>query len=129
MLYRALSTGSPRYAQVRRTSRREQTVPDRTSGRLRAIGCAILHIAIFQGGLAWYWQMVFYELLPVPHAGVLCGACVNLHDPEHWRRRANEMRRIADGLGVLALAKASVLRTAGEYDLLAARAERRLNSK
>jgi hypothetical protein len=51
-----------------------------------------------------------------------------LQDPEHWRGRAAEMRRIADGLGVLALAKASMLRTAEEYDRLAARAEELLKS-
>ena len=50
-------------------------------------------------------------------------------DAEHFRKRAAQMRRIADGLGVLALAKASMLRTAEEYDRLAARAERRLGQK
>ena len=48
-----------------------------------------------------------------------------LDDPEHWRTRAAEMRRIADGLDVLALAKASMVQTAEEYDRLAARAEGR----
>ena len=52
-----------------------------------------------------------------------------LYDPEHWRSRANEMRRIADGLGVLAPEQASLRRAAGEYDILAARAQQRLNSK
>jgi hypothetical protein len=52
-----------------------------------------------------------------------------LDDPEHWRMRAAEMRRIAEGLGVLALAKASMLQTAEEYDRLAVRAEKRLKAK
>lgn len=43
-----------------------------------------------------------------------------MHNAEHWRRRANEMRRIADDPGILELAKASKLRTAGEFDRLAA---------
>jgi hypothetical protein len=36
-------------------------------------------------------------------------------DAEHWRRRAEEMRRIAGNLQVLARAKASILRNAEEY--------------
>jgi hypothetical protein len=46
-------------------------------------------------------------------------------DAEHYRKRADEMRRIADGLGPLALAKESVLRTAAGYDRLALKAEER----
>jgi hypothetical protein len=57
------------------------------------------------------------------------GAGLSMLDAEHWRKRAAQMRRIADGLGVLALAKASMLRTAEEYDRLAARAEERLGQK
>ncbi len=45
-------------------------------------------------------------------------------DAEHWRKRAEEMRRIAEGLEVLARAKASMLRTAEEYDRFAVRAEK-----
>jgi hypothetical protein len=52
-----------------------------------------------------------------------------LDDAEHWRSRAAEMRRIADELGILELAKASMLQTAEEYDRLAARAEERLKAK
>jgi hypothetical protein len=52
-----------------------------------------------------------------------------MHSAEHWRRRADEMRRIADGLGILTLAKASMLRTADEYDRLATKAEERLKAK
>jgi hypothetical protein len=48
------------------------------------------------------------------------------YDPEHWRRRADEMRRIADGLNLLPSAQASVLRTAEEYCRLAVKAEERL---
>ena len=46
-------------------------------------------------------------------------------DAEHWRQRAEEMRKIAEGLDFLSRAKASILRTADEYDRLAARAEKR----
>jgi hypothetical protein len=46
-------------------------------------------------------------------------------DSEHWRKRADEMRRIADDLRVLPLAKESVLRTAEEYDRLAVKTEER----
>ena len=45
-------------------------------------------------------------------------------EADHWRRRANEMRRIAEGMTVIARAKASTLRTADEYERLAERAER-----
>ena len=48
-----------------------------------------------------------------------------MHDAELWRRRADEMRRIAEGMTVIARAKTSMLRTAEEYDMLAERAERR----
>ena len=51
-----------------------------------------------------------------------------MHDAEHWRRRAHEMRRIADGLGILDLAKASIHRTADEFDRLAVKAEERLKA-
>jgi hypothetical protein len=51
-----------------------------------------------------------------------------LQSPEHWRKRAAELRSIADGLTVLARAQASLLRVAEEYDRLAMRAEHRLNS-
>jgi hypothetical protein len=49
-------------------------------------------------------------------------------DTEHWRNRADEMRRIAEDLGVLPLARESMLRTAEEYDRLAAKAEKRLKA-
>ena len=55
-------------------------------------------------------------------------AAPHLQNPEHWRRRAQELRSSADELTAFARAKASLLRTAEEYDRLAMRAERRLNS-
>jgi hypothetical protein len=52
-----------------------------------------------------------------------------IYDAEHWRWRAEEMRRIADGLSVIPHAKASILRIADEFDRLAIRARARLNIK
>ena len=54
---------------------------------------------------------------------------MSMHNAEHWRRRADEMRRIADGLGILERAKASILRTADEFDRLATQVEERLQAK
>ena len=51
-----------------------------------------------------------------------------MHNAEHWRRRADEMRRIADGLGILEVAKASIYRNADEFDRLAVKAEERLKA-
>jgi hypothetical protein len=48
------------------------------------------------------------------------------YDPSRWRRRAEEMRRIADDMTVIARAKAEILRIADDYELLALRAERRV---
>jgi hypothetical protein len=50
-------------------------------------------------------------------------------DGEHWRKRADEMRRIADGLGILERARASILRTADEFDQQALKVEERLQAK
>jgi hypothetical protein len=47
-----------------------------------------------------------------------------ISNDEFWRQRAAEMRAIADGLAILPLAKASILRFADEYDRLAERAAR-----
>lgn len=52
-----------------------------------------------------------------------------LQDPENWRRRAAEMRKIAEGMAHLPRAQASLLGTAQEYDRRAAKAEKRLSSK
>jgi hypothetical protein len=46
-----------------------------------------------------------------------------IKDSGHWRKRAEDMRAIADGMTALPLAQASLLRTAEEYERLAERAE------
>jgi hypothetical protein len=46
-------------------------------------------------------------------------------DADHWRTRADEMRRIADEMTVMARAKAAIIRIADGYELLAVRAEAR----
>jgi len=48
-----------------------------------------------------------------------------LQDPERWRQRAAEMRKIAEGIAHLPHAQASLLETAKEYDRRAARATKR----
>jgi len=48
-----------------------------------------------------------------------------LQDPERWRQRAAEMRKIAEGMAHLPLAQASLLQTAEEYDRRAVRLEKR----
>jgi hypothetical protein len=50
---------------------------------------------------------------------------ISMLDAEHWRRRADELRRIAGELEPLPLAKESVLRTAEGYDRLAVKTEER----
>jgi len=52
-----------------------------------------------------------------------------IDDAGHWRRRAAEMRSIADDLSVIPHAKTSILRIADELDRLAIRAQARLNTK
>jgi hypothetical protein len=49
-----------------------------------------------------------------------------IDDPERWRKRAAEMRRVADDMASVPLVRASVLKTAEEYDRLARRVEERL---
>ena len=50
-------------------------------------------------------------------------------DPVHWRERAVDMRRIADEMEPLPLAKASLLRIADGYERLAARLAKPLTTK
>ena len=47
-----------------------------------------------------------------------------LHDPDHWRQRAEELRVIAETT-TDAQAKATLLRIVADYERLAERAERR----
>jgi hypothetical protein len=54
---------------------------------------------------------------------------LRLYDPLHWRRRAEEMREIANSLGPLDRAKQAMLRIAEEYDRLADRAKERMNGR
>jgi hypothetical protein len=51
-----------------------------------------------------------------------------IYDPDRWRRRAEEMRRIADDMTVIARAKAEILRIAEDFELLAVRAEGRMKA-
>jgi hypothetical protein len=56
-------------------------------------------------------------------------AMSSLYDAQHWRRRAEAMRAIANDMGPLDRAKDAMLRIADEYDRLAVRAAERLNGK
>ncbi len=51
-----------------------------------------------------------------------------IQDPKQWRKRARDMRAMADGMTVLPSARTSLLRIAEEYERLALRDER-LNRK
>jgi hypothetical protein len=48
-----------------------------------------------------------------------------MYNPQYWRRRAEEMRRIASDISTLNRAQYSLLRIADEYDRLALQAEER----
>ena len=48
----------------------------------------------------------------------------SINDPEHWRARAEEMRRLAENINDAAT-KEMMLRIARDYEKLAARAEER----
>ena len=65
-----------------------------------------------------------------PHCGwnrprLKGGWGLSMHNAEHWRKRAAEMRTIADGLTALPGAKAAIEPNADKYDQLARRAEHR----
>jgi hypothetical protein len=51
-----------------------------------------------------------------------------VNDPEHWRQRAEEMRRLARDVRDQE-AKATMLRIANDYDHLVRRAEERLRGQ
>ena len=52
----------------------------------------------------------------------------SFNDPGHWRKRAMDMRRVADEMEPLPVAKASLLRIA-DMEQLAARLTERLTTK
>jgi hypothetical protein len=65
------------------------------------------------------WQMCLWAtcvLVTNPPERRLTGVMISMLDAEHWRRRADELRRIAGELEPLPLAKESVLRTAEGYE-------------
>jgi hypothetical protein len=76
----------------------------------------------------WPWISVFITASTSKPLGAIV-VISNSPGAEHWRRRAGEMRSIAEQLGVLARAKTAMLRVAEEYDRLAAVAERRLKAQ
>ncbi|MDE1933506.1 hypothetical protein [Bradyrhizobium sp.] len=47
-----------------------------------------------------------------------------LHDPNHWRQRAEETRTKAEGFRLAERERERLLKVAAEYDQIAARAER-----
>ncbi len=47
-----------------------------------------------------------------------------LHDPNHWRQRAEETRTKAEGFRLAERERERLLKIAAEYDQIAARAER-----
>jgi hypothetical protein len=70
---------------------------------------------------------VIRQTFPPPvslrYTAVMTDSPSRFDDLERWRRRAAEMRKIADGMAHLPRAQASLLETAKEYDRRAARAE------
>lgn len=55
-------------------------------------------------------------------------ASIPINDPTHWRARAEEARTVADQIADPE-AKRKMLRSVGEYEEMARRAERRLLAK
>ena len=55
------------------------------------------------------------------------GAKVPINDPKHWRERAEEARTVADGM-TDEHSRKKMLRIAADYEELARRAEKRMNT-
>ncbi len=91
---------------------------------------------IVSAGVCWQfspcWQAAGVIDQERPAVCLLCATALMTHplqDPEHWRQRAADMRKIAEGMAHLSLAQASLLETAEEYERRAAEAEKHRDLK
>jgi hypothetical protein len=74
------------------------------------------------------WEHLFHSPHSVRRTAGMGGAMSTyaIYDPDRWRRRAEEMRRIADDMTVIGRAKAEILRIAEDFEVLAVRADGRM---